>query len=179
MGGGPSPEQTSAAASQRRLTDQSIRIADQMNAREQDQYNQIKPYAFDRLKNGLPFFNQLTDFAGGTNARAFAPGRAQLIRRLGPQSLPSGFREEALDDYENARRRAFDANLAQNLFANEQSKSEAARLITGQQQVANPIGWTQAGMQGNQSIMQAPLAKPGLGGLIGGIAGGVASAIPF
>jgi hypothetical protein len=69
--------------------------------------------------------------------------------------------------------------MAQNLMANEQAKNNAAGLLVGQQQVANPIGWAQTAGSGNNSIMQAPLGSPGIGGLLGGIAGGAMQAIPF
>jgi hypothetical protein len=85
--------------------------------------------------------------------------------------LPSGFREQALTDFDAARARGFDENLVQALFANEQAKSEAARLLTGQQQIANPLGYYGGAQQGYNSILQAQsLVKPGIGGFLGGLA---------
>jgi hypothetical protein len=64
-------------------------------------------------------------------------------------------------------------------IGSEQAKQGAAALLTGQEQISNPVGYTRAAMQGNQSIMQAPLQTPGLGGLLGGLAGGVISKLPM
>jgi hypothetical protein len=179
-GGGPSSEQKQAASSQAALTSQTAALADKQQAREEDQYNQIKPYAFDRLQNGLPFFGAMTDAASGLNAQAFAPARAALTKRLDSfGSLPSGYREQALTDLDAQQARAFDSSLLSNLLTNEQSKSEAARLITGQQQIANPLGYYNSSISGNQSIMNAPLQSTGVGGLLGGLAGGAMSAIKF
>jgi hypothetical protein len=170
VGGGPSSEQKQAAASQRALTDQEIAIGNQRNEREQDQYNQIKPYAFDRLNNGLPFFNFLTEQGGATD-RAFQPAYASLGRRFAGMDAPSGAREAAIQDLDVQRARAHDDQLTQALLANENAKSEAARLITGQQQIANPAQFYGLANSGNNSIMQAPLQSQGIGGVLGGIAG--------
>lgn len=171
-GGGPSASQKRAAAQTERSAAEQLAQARQMNAREQEQYDAIKPFAFSRLQGGLPFFGALTDYSSGTNARAFAPARTALLQRLGSfQSLPSGFREQALTDFDSARARGFDENLLQALFANEQAKSEAARLLTGQQQIANPLGYYGGAQQGYNNILQAQsLVRPGLGGIIGTLA---------
>lgn len=180
MGGGPSQSQKDAAARQAELSKQEAQIAGQRNARENEQWNTIKPYAYDRLNNGLPFYDQLTDAASGTTAKAFAPTRAALQRQLSLYGdLPSGYKDQMLADLDTQQARAFDDQLVNNMLLNENAKSEAARLITGQQQIANPLGFYGAAGQSNQSIMQAPLQSAGIGGLLGGIAGGAASAIPF
>jgi hypothetical protein len=171
-GGGPSASQKRAAAQTERTAAEQLALARQMNAREQEQYDAIKPYAFSRLQGGLPFFGALTDYGSGTNARAFAPAKTALLQRLGSfQGLPSGFREQALSDFDAARARGFDENLTQALFANEQAKSEAARLLTGQQQIANPLGYFGGAQQGYNNILQAQsLVRPGIAGLLGGLA---------
>jgi hypothetical protein len=147
-------------------------------AQENEQYQAIKPYAFSRLQGGLPFFDALTDYASGTNARAFVPAKTALLQRLGQyQGLPSGFREQALTDFDAGRARGFDENLTQALFANEQAKSEAARLLTGQQQIANPLGYFGGAQQGYNNILQAQsLVRPGITGLLGSVLGGAAQA---
>jgi hypothetical protein len=177
MGGGPSKSQENAAASQARLTDATAKIATDNNQLVKDQFAKISPYATSRLNNGLPFYNSLTDFSAGKNAQAYAPAQAQLRRNLARMgTLPSGFATDAMSNLESDRAHAFDNDLVGNALTNEQSKSEAARVLTNQQQVANPLGYTSAAMSGNQSLMQAPLQKPGIGGLLGGIAGGAAAA---
>jgi hypothetical protein len=36
-------------------------------------------------------------------------------------------------------------------------------MLTGQQTLANPLGWQQSAMSGNSSVMNAPFQSPGLG----------------
>lgn len=180
MGGGPSAAQNAAAASQAKLTDQSAQTSREMLDFYKQQQGKIDPFATSRLNNGLPFANAMSDASNGTIARSFAPLYAQQNRRFsGFGALPSGFREQARTDLDAQRARAFDQGQIQNLLTNEQAKTQGAQMLTGQQQLANPLGWNQSAMGGNSSIMNAPLQSPGLGGLIGGIAGGAMSAIPF
>ena len=180
MGGGPDPRQVAAADSQRRLTDREIALGESRNRREEEQYAQIKPFAFSRLQNGLPFFDALMDSAGGVTKRAFAPQYAALNRQWGGRpDLPSGSFEAARQGIGESEARAFDDSIVQNLMANENAKAEAARLITGQQQIANPAQFFGLANQGNNSIMGANLAKPGMAGVIGGLASSVISKIPF
>ena len=171
MGGGPSSEQKQAAASQRALTDQEAALGRERNAREQEQYNQIKPFAFDRLKNGNPYTPLFLDYNGGTIARAYQPAYADAARRFAGSDAPSGSQEAAFRAIDLDKARAYDDSLMGILNANENTKSEAARLITGQQQIANPAQFYGLANSGNNSIMQAPLQSPGIGGIIGGIAG--------
>lgn len=184
MGGGPSSEQKQAAASQANLTNQLAGVANRQQNFFEQQQNAVNPFYQSRMKNGLPYYNQLTDSLSGTTAQAFAPARGQLLRSLsntpgGNNGLPSGFRQQALTDLSTQQARAFDSNLIGALAANEQAKQAGASGLIGQAQIANPLGYFQGAQQGNQSIMQAPLQRPGIGGILGGIAGGAASAIPF
>lgn len=175
-GGGPSSEQKAAAASQANLTNQLAGVANRQQNFFEQQQNAVNPFYTQRMQSGLPYFNQLTDAASGTTARAFAPARQQLLQRLGTQQgLPSGFREGALTDLDTQQARAFDQNLQGALGAQEQAKQAGASGLLGQAQIANPQGYYGAAMGGNQSILQAPLQRPGLGGLLGGVAGGLAS----
>lgn len=132
-----------------------------------------------RMQNGLPYMSALTDSQSGTNAQAFAPARAQLTRSLGNQNLPNGFAQQAQTDLNSQQARGFDQDLIGALGANEQAKQAGASGILGQAQLANPQGYFGGAMQGNQSILQAPLQRPGIGGLLGGLGAGAASAIPF
>jgi hypothetical protein len=180
MGGGPSAEQRQAAAATASNTNAETQIAQEYNQRQTDAYNKIKPYATSRLKNGLPFYNQLTDYAGGTAAKAYAPVRAATLRSLAyGGDLPSGFKSAALRDIDMAQANQFDSGLQNAMFENEAAKNNAAALLTGQQELNNPINAYSAANQGNQSIMQAPLQSPSLAGLIGGIGGSVINKIPF
>lgn len=179
-GGGPTAAQNAAASSQANLTNQLSGIAGRSQDFLEAQQNKVNPFYTSRMQNGLPYMNALTDSAGGTTAQAFAPARAQLMRSLGSQQgLPSGFREQAISDFNEGQGQAFDQNLISALNANEQAKQAGASGLLGQAQIANPQGYFGAAMGGNQSIMNAPLQKPGLSGLLGGVAGGLASAVPF
>lgn len=176
MGGGPSTEQKQAAASQANLANTQSNAANQALQFVQAQQNKANPFYTSRMEGGLPYFNQLTDASSGLTAQAFAPARQQLLQRLGTQQgLPSGFREGALTDLDTQQARAFDTQLLGGLGANEQAKQAGASGILGQAQLANPQSYFAGAGGANQSILQAPLQRPGLGGLLGGVAGGLAS----
>jgi len=180
VGGGPSREQKQAAASQANLTNELANVANRQQDFFEKQQNAVNPFYTSRMENGLPYFNQLSDASSGLTAQAFAPARQQLLQRLGTQSgLPSGFREQALTDLDTQQARAFDQQLLGGLQANEQAKQAGASGLLGQAQIANPQGYFGQALQGNSSIMNAPLQRPGYAGLLGGVAGGLASAIPF
>jgi hypothetical protein len=118
------------------------------------------------MNGGLPFYGNLTDATAGTTAQAFAPAHANLERTLATQpGLPNGFATQARTDLDAQQARAFDQGLVGNMFAQEQAKQAGASGLLGQAQIANPLGYYGTALQGNQSIMQAPLQKPGLGGL--------------
>ena len=176
MGGGPDQSQKNAANAQANLTNQLGSTAARQQQFFENQQNAVNPFYTSRMQNGLPYMNQLTDAQSGLVARSFAPARADLYRQLGSQQgLPSGFRQQALTDLDTQQARAFDQQLLGGLQMNEQAKQGGAAGLMGQAQIANPTGYFGGAMQGNQSIMQAPLQRPGLGGLLGGIAGGLAS----
>lgn len=180
MGGGPTSQQKAAATAQTNLANTESQAGQQALQFVQNQQNAVNPFYTSRMQNGLPYFNQITDAASGTTARAFAPARQQLLQQLGTQQgLPSGFRQQALTDLDSQQARAFDQQLQGGLGANEQAKQAGASGLLGQAQLANPQGFFAGAGGANQSILQAPLQKPGLGGLLGGVAGGLASAIPF
>lgn len=180
-GGGPSAQQEAAAAATASNDQALTGIAQQYNQRQTDAYNEIKPYATSRLQNGLPFYGGLTDYANGVASKAYAPVRAATLRSLSSfgSALPSGFATAALRDVDLGKAQNYDSNLVNNEVMNEQAKAQAAGLLTGEQQINNPVTAYGTSNQGSQSIMQAPLQSPGLGGLIGGLAGGVINKIPF
>jgi hypothetical protein len=176
-GGGPSSEQRAAAASQATLSTKLGNQADQNQASVNENMAAIKPYAMSRLNNGLPFFPALTDNLNGVLARSYQPARAANERRLASfGNLPSGFAEQSRRDLDTSQARDYDSQLVQNLLMNEQSKSDASRVLTNQAQVLNPLGYFSGAQQGNNTILQAPLQRPGLAGLLGGFAGGAAKA---
>jgi hypothetical protein len=179
-GGGPSSEQKQAAAAQAQLSAEELQIGRERNAREAEQYAAIKPFAMQRINNGLPYAGDLLDYEGGTNAQAYMPARARLLRVLSESGdMPSGSRISALSNFENDRAHSFDNGIIDVLNANENSKAEAARLLTQQQQIANPYQWYGGSSGANNSIMQAPLQSQGIGsallGAVGTIGGAAAS----
>lgn len=179
MGQGPTAAQNAAAQSQANLTNQLGTAASQAQKFQQTQQQAANPFYMSRMNNGLPYQNALTDAQSGLTAQSFAPARANLTRSLGNQNLPSGFATQAMTDLNSNQAQSYDQSLLGSLSANEQAKQAGASGILGQAQIANPLGYFGAAQQGNQSILQAPLQKPGIGGLLGGIAGGAASALPF
>lgn len=88
-------------------------------------------------------------------------------------------KEQTLADYDANEARAYDKGIVNNLQMNEQEKQAEAGLLTGQQQIMNPATYYSLAGSSNQSIMQALLQTPGIGGLLGGIASGVISKLPM
>jgi len=180
MGGGPSAEQKAAAAASANLSNTEAAAGNRAQGFVEAQQNKVNPFYTSRMQSGVPYFNQLSDASSGLMARAFAPFRAELYRQLGSQQgLPSGFRQQAFTDLDTQQARAFDEQLLQGQQMNEQARQGGAAGLMGQAQIANPTGYFGQALQGNQSIMQAPLQRPGVGGLLGGVAGGLATKIPF
>ena len=181
MGGGPSSEQKAAAKSQADLNNQLGSAFTRQEQFSEAQQNKVNPFYTQRMNQGLPYYNNLTDAASGTTAQAFAPARAQLEQQLGQSAnaLPSGFAMGARTDLASQQARAFDQQLQNAMGANEMAKQQGASGLLGQAQIANPTAYSGQATQGNNALMNAPLASPGLGGLLGGLAGGLVSKIPF
>lgn len=181
MGGGPSPEQKAAAASQANLTSQQGAIAGRQQQFFENQQNKVNPFYTQRMNQGLPYYDNLVDSQSGTNAQAFAPARANLLRSLGPNNgLPSGFRQQSMTDLDSQQARSFDSGLVGAMGAQEQAKQAGASGLLGQAQIANPSGYFSGAMQGNTSILNANgLQRPGIAGVLGGLAGGAASSMAF
>lgn len=181
MGGGPSQQQKDAAAAQAKLDNQLGNVFGQQFQFQQAQQNKANPFYTSTMENGLPYAPQLFDAEAGTNAQAFAPAKAQLERSLAQNAnaLPNGFAEQARTDLAANQARAFDQTRVGDLGANFAARQAGAGGLLGQAQIANPAQYSGQAIQGNASVMNAPLASPGIGGLLGGLAGGMASAIAF
>ena len=161
MCGGPPKEQKQAMQSQSQLANTLSGIATERSALQ-------TPFLRSRLQGGLPFLPQLLDYQGGAQARAFAPARARLKGRLDQygSSLPSGFREQALSDFEAKRARSFDDSVIQALMLDEQTRSNAAGQL-------NPLGYFSGAQQGFGDILNTQYQPSPWGA----IAGGVTSAV--
>lgn len=181
MGGGPSQQQQQAATAQTNLDNTLGADFGQQFQFQQAQQNKANPFYTSLMQQGNPYLANQTDAAGGNNAAAFAPARAQLERQIGQggNALPSGFATQARTDLAANQARSYDQGLNSIQQGNLATRQQGASGLLGQAQIANPTAYSGQAVQGNSSVMNAPLASPGLGGLLGGLAGGLASAIPF
>jgi hypothetical protein len=181
MGGGPTAQQNAAATSQTNLNNQLAQGYGQQQQFAQTQQNKVNPFYTQEMNQGNPYMANQIDANAGNNAAAFAPAKAQLEQQMGqsPNALPSGFATQARTDLASNQARSFDQGLMGAQQGNFQAKQQGAAGLMGQQQLANPTAYSGQATQGNQSVMNAPLAKPGLGGLLGGLGGGLLSAMPF
>lgn len=178
LGGGPSDQEKQAAASQLKTADTLNNIAQGNQAQQQKIFDAIKPFGTSRMNNGLPFFQSLTDFASGTNARAFAPAKANLNRGLQQAHASPMARLQANTDFDMQRARGFDSALTSNLFGNEQAKQQGAQILSGQASQLNPLGYYQATQQGFNPQQYSGLRTAGMGGLVGGLVEGGLSKVP-
>jgi hypothetical protein len=127
------------------------------------------PFLMERLKNGLPYFNDLIDYNSGTLARAAAPQRASLLRSLSGfgDTLPSGFKEQAIADFNANLARGFDDQIVQALNANEAAKENAANML-------NPLGYAASATGAAGSVLGAPPVNAGgFGNFVGGLVSGI------
>ena len=123
----------------------------------------------NEMKNGLPYMSQLTDFNNGTLAKAAAPQRASLLRNLSGfgDTLPSGFKEGVLGDFNANLARGFDSNIVSALNQNQAVKDSAANEL-------NPLGSATAASGAAGSVLGAPpVNSGGFGNFIGGLASGL------
>jgi hypothetical protein len=176
-GGGPPKSQTDAANRQGALSEEEAALARTEQASRDKLRGIATPFYDDLMNNGPDYTGAELDYAGGTNARAFAPAKAALIRRLGESNgLPSGYRDQALTDFDENRATAYDNSLS-SIYADRQAaKERGAAGITNLISGYNPSAYYGGAAGANQSILNANLRKPGVGGVIGGIIGGGASA---
>jgi hypothetical protein len=178
MGGGPSQAQKNAAAAQATLAQTQNSTATQNNAEQQQAFNEINPLGTSMVDNGLPFMNAITDYNNGTTAAAALPARASLLRSIGGNSAaqPNGFKTGAISDFNDKLAGDFDSNMTNSLTQNQNAKLQGANVLSGQQGVLNPLGWSGASSGSNSSIMQAPLAQQNPLSPLIGAAGSVGSA---
>jgi hypothetical protein len=181
MGGGPSSTQKAAQQQTLQNSQQEGQLANQSAQKFNTLGDSVSPFYASEMKNGLPFFGNLTDFSSGTAAQAYAPAKAAFLRQqstLG--ALPSGSKAAGLNDINEAEGKTFDSSLMNNLFANWQAKQQGAQGTAGLMQAYNPAafygGSTSAGSSASQPLQ--PQYNPWMG-VLGGAVQGAASAIPF
>jgi hypothetical protein len=176
-GGGPSKQQNQAADRQGQLSEEEAALARTEQASRDKLRGIATPFYGDLMKNGPDYTNAALDYAGGTNARAYAPAKAALLQRLGQSTgLPSGYRDQALTDFEENRASGYDSNLTSILADRQAAKERGAAGVTNLISGYNPSAYYGGAEGANQSILNANLRKPGVGGIIGGVLGGASSA---
>lgn len=174
--GGPNDTQKRAQAQLASNAQQEGQLANWGGGKFQSLYGQAQPFYSSEMKNGLPFYNNLTDFNAGTTAQAFAPAKADFLRRsAGMGSLPSGFRATGMNDINEAQGKAFDSNLVNNMMANWQAKQQGAQGLTGLMQTVNPAAFY-GGSSTAANAAEQPL-QPGYHPWLAGLAGGVSGAL--
>jgi hypothetical protein len=180
-GGGPSNTQKQGAQQTLQNAQQEGQLARQSGQKFNNLYGSVEPFYSQEQDRGLPFYNNLTDFSGGSTAQAFAPAKADFLRRSSTMgALPSGFKAAGMNDINEAQGHAFDDELVRNMMAQYQTRQAGAAGKAGLMQIVNPAAFYGGSSSAGSSVMQ-PL-QPGYNpwmGVVGGAAQGAASAIPF
>lgn len=180
-GGGPSSTQKQAAQQQLSNAQQEGQLANQSAAKFNALYGNVSPFYQSEMTNGLPFYNNLTDFTSGTTAQAYAPAKAAYLRNESTMgALPSGSKAAGMNDINENEAKTFDSNLVNNMFANYQAKQQGAAGLAGLMQTVNPAAFYGGSSSAAGSAMQPlqPQQNPWMG-VLGGAVQGAASAIPF
>lgn len=160
------------AGAKQQEANQQIQLNQQMMSMMHQYQDASQPFLMDQLKNGLPFFNQLTDYSKGTLATAEAPQRAALNRSLSSfgDTLPSGFKEQANTNFDVAQGHAFDQDMVSNLLQQQNAKERAASAL-------NPLGPASLGSSTAGSVLSAPPVQAGgVGNFLGGAVSGLLDA---
>ncbi len=181
MGGGPSSTQKAAQQQQLSNAQQEGQLANQSGGKFNALYGQTQPFYTSEMTNGLPFYNNLTDFTSGTTAQAYAPAKAAFLRQSSTMgALPSGSKAAGMNDINEAQAKTFDSNLVNNMFAQQQAKQQGAAGLAGLMQTVNPAAFYGGSSSAAQSASQPlqPAFNPWMG-VLGGAVQGAASAIPF
>lgn len=168
-GGGPDATQKQAEQNQAKYTQQEAEAAARAEKFKEDQQARANPFYGNLMDNGPEYTPALLDYEGGVNARAFAPEKANLMRTLGTETwLPSGYRDQAITDFNEKRASGYDAGLTGILADRQSAKERGAAGLLGQAQLADPTALYSGATQGNQTIFGAP-RKPGWAGTLGSL----------
>lgn len=185
MGGGPSSTQQQAQQQQLSNAKQEGTLANQSGQKFNALYGQTQPFYSSEMTNGLPFYNNLTDYSSGTTAQAYAPAKANFLRSTSTMgALPSGFKSAGMNDINEAQAHDFDSSLVNNMYQNFAAKQQGAAGLAGLMQTVNPAAFYggSSSAAGGASQPLQPAFNPWMG-VLGGAAQGAASAaagkIPF
>jgi hypothetical protein len=162
-----------ALASQKQQeANQQIALNQQLMNMMQQYKAQTDPFWMSRLSGGLPYMNQLTDYSKGATAQAFAPAWGQLNRNLAGfgDTLPSGMKEQLMQNLSASEGQAFDSNIINALQQNEATKQSAAASL-------NPFQPAQLASNAAGSVLSAPpVQSGGIGNFLGGAVSGLFNA---
>jgi hypothetical protein len=174
LGGGPDKTQRAQEEAQANATNQEAAAAARAEAFKEQQQARVNPFYGNLMDNGPEYTPALLDYEGGVNARSFAPEKANLMRTLGSETgLPSGYRDQAITDFNEKRASGYDAGLSGILADRQAGKERGAAGLLGQAQLADPSALYNGVTQGNQAIFNAP-RRPGLAGTLGALFSGAA-----
>jgi hypothetical protein len=180
-GGGPSSTQQAAQQQQLSNAQQEGALANSSTQKFNSLYGSTQPFYQNEQQNGLPFYNNLTDFASGTAAQAYDPAKASFLRQSSSMgALPSGFKASGMNDINESQSKMFDQSLTGNMFAQQQAKQQGAAGHAGLMQTVNPsafYGGSSSAAQGATQPLQA--ANNPWMGILGSAVQGASSAIPF
>jgi hypothetical protein len=170
-GGGPDPTQKQAEQNQAKYTQQEAEAAARAEKFKEDQQARVNPFYGNLMDNGPEYTPALLDYEGGVNARSFAPEKANLVRTLGSETgLPSGYRDQAITDFNEKRASGYDAGLTGILADRQAAKERGAAGLMGQAQLADPSALYSGATAGTNAIFNAP-RKPGFAGTLGALIG--------
>lgn len=170
-GGGPDATQKRQEEAQANATNQEAAAADRAEKFKEAQQARVNPFYGNLMDNGPEYTPALLDYEGGVNARSFAPEKANLMRTLGSETgLPSGYRDQAITDFNEKRASGYDAGLT-GIYADRQAaKERGAAGLMGQAQLADPSALYNGVTAGNRAIFNAP-RRPGFAGTLGALIG--------
>lgn len=170
-GGGPDATQKQAEQNQAKATAEEAAAASRAEAFKEAQQARANPFFGNLMDNGPEYTPALLDYEGGVNARSFAPEKANLMRTLGSETgLPSGYRDQAITDFNEKRAAGYDQGLTGILADRQSAKERGAAGLLGQAQLADPTALYSGATQGNQAIFNAP-RRPGFSGTLGALLG--------
>lgn len=163
-GGDPLKDQKVAAVNSE------SRLANTMADIAQANQAQQAPFITSRINNGLPYTKAALDYSSGTMARAAAPGRAELNRKMAGygNDLPSGFKTSQIANYDANVARGFDDSALNVLGMDEASRQAAAGM-------SSPLPYFGGAQQGYGQVIGAPKIAGNSsfwGGILGGALGG-------
>lgn len=165
-GGGPDKIQKQQEADTAATNKRIAAAADREEAFKEAQQARTNPFYGNLMDNGPEYTPALLDYEGGVNARAYAPEKANLVRTLGSETgLPSGYRDQAITDFNERRASGYDAGLTGILADRQAARERGAAGLMGEAQIADPSALYSNATAGANAIFNAP-RRPGFSGTL-------------